>query len=74
AKESDITINLYNVAGIKVKDIHFGKISPGRHSLTLSRTMFKKQLANGVYFVRIIAKDENSVNDLGIVKVIYCRY
>ncbi len=73
AKESDITINFYNVAGIKVKDIRFGKISPGRHSLTLSRTMFKKQLANGVYFVRIIAKDENSVNDLGIVKVIYCR-
>lgn len=52
-KQSRVTINLYNLRGLRVKSIADQVFEPGWHMVTFDG----KELASGVYFCRMVADD-----------------
>jgi hypothetical protein len=63
-READIALRVYDVTGRTVRDLDYGQMVAGSHSLSLDLGSF----ATGVYFVRIRAGEFSTVRKLLLTK------
>jgi Outer membrane protein Omp28/Secretion system C-terminal sorting domain len=64
AKESQVSINVYDIMGREVTSLVNEKKSPGTYDVTLNAT----NLASGVYFYKMTAGDFVSVKKMSVLK------
>ncbi|MBT4753975.1 MAG: T9SS type A sorting domain-containing protein, partial [Candidatus Marinimicrobia bacterium] len=66
---AEVRLDIYNVAGQKVRTLTQGHHEPGRYRIQWNATNdFGQQLSSGMYIYRIVAGDFVSVKKLILMK------
>ncbi len=66
--DSKVSIEVYNIAGVKICQLVNEEQSKGYYSVAFNSTSISKTISSGIYFYRLTAVDKNSSSSFSSIK------